>query len=131
MTAPSNVSDPWDMRIPDTPITIEWYGYQDSLPVHEVENCLRKAAHEAAQRVWGGHWATPMGPLPYSYVDGSVNLWLSIEPGETFVWLSWSDVLALFPRYLETNEGKGTQFIILWDEGGETKVVALGCLLAE
>ncbi len=131
MTAHSRVNDPWDVPIDGTPLTIEWYGYRDPLPVSNTERCVGKAIAETAERVRGGYWATPMGPLPYSYSDGNVNLWLGIEPGETFVWLSWSEVLFRFPDYVETNDGRGTQFLILWNENGETKVVAFGHLLAE
>lgn len=126
-----NVSDPWDMRVHDTPITLEWYGYRDPLPISETHRCVMKAVDEVAQRVWAGYWATPMGQLPYSYSDGNVNLWLRVEPGETLLWDSWSEVLPLFPQYLEANEWRGAQFVILWDEPGETKVVAFGHLLAE
>ena len=125
------MSDPWDVRLDGTPITIEWYGYRDPLPVSEVQRCVTKAAVEAANRAWGGHWATPMGSFPYSWTNGSVNLWLGNEPGETLIWLDWSTVLLQFPQYLEANEWRGTQFIILWDEMGETKVIAFGHLLAE
>lgn len=131
MTVNSNVSDPWDMRVPGTPITIEWYGYRDPLPVSEVQACVKKAAAKAAERVWGGYWATPMGLLPYSYSEGSVNLWLRIQPGETLTWLDWEGVLFCFPQYVEINEWRGTQFVILRDEPDETKVVAFGHLLAE
>lgn len=131
MTAPSNVSDPWDMHVYGTFFTIEWYGYRDPLPIAETQRCVKKAAREAADRVWGGYWATPMESLPYSYLDGTVNLWLRIEAGETLIWLYWSGVLLCFPQYLEANEWRGTQFVLLWNEGGETKVIAFGHLLAE
>ena len=131
MIAPSNVSDPWDMRIQGTPMTIEWYGYRRTLDSSHTRQCLEQAAYEALQRLYMGHWATPIGPLPYSYSDGNFNLWLRVEPGETLIWLSWSEVLSIFPQYLEANEWKGTQFLILWDEHGETRVVAFGHLLEE
>ena len=130
MTAQSDVTDPWDMRVHDTSITIEWYGYRDQIPEFEVHGCVMRAATEAAHRVWGGHWATPMGPLPYSYSFGSVNLWLRIEPEEILLWLDWERVLFCFPHYLEANEWRGTQFVVLKDEPGGTKVVAFGHLLA-
>ena len=125
------MSDPWDMQIDGTPMTVEWYGYRDPLPVSEARRCVKKAAREAAQRVWGGNWATPMESLPYSYLDGAVNLWLRVEPDETFLWIDWSGVLVHFEQYVETNEWRGTQFAVLWGEGGGTKVVATGHLLAE
>ncbi len=131
MTAHSNVNDPWDMPIDGTPMTIEWYGYRDPLPVSKTERCVDKAIAEMTEHVWGGHWATPMGHLPYSYSDGNVNLCLEIQPGETLVWVLWSEVLLCFPQYVETNDWRGTQFIILWDEESETKVVAFGHLLVE
>ena len=131
MIAPSNASDPWDVRIEDTPMIIEWYGYRDTLDISQSRRCVEKAANEAAQRVWTGYWATPIEPRPYSYSDGSVNLWLRVEPGETLLWLSWSEVVSIFPQYLEANEWRGTQFLILWDEHSETKVVAFGHLLNE
>lgn len=128
---PSNTSDPWDLRLDGTPITIEWYGYRDPLPLPEVKRCVLEAATQAADRVWGGYWATPMGPLPYSCSFGNVNLWLRIEPDESLLWLHWWEVLLHFPQYVETNAWRGTQFVILWDEQGETKFVARGHLLAE
>ena len=131
MIASSNVSDPWDVHIQDTPMTIEWYGYRDTLDSSQTRRCIEKAASEALQHLWMGHRATPIGALPYSYSDGRLNLWLRVEPGETLVWLSWLKVLFIFPQYLEANEWKGTQFLILWDEHGETKAVAFGHLLEE
>ena len=131
MIAPSHVSDPWDVPVEDTPMTIEWYGYRDALDMSRTTRCVEKAATEAIQRVWQGYWATPVGPLPYSYSDGNVNLWLGVEPGETLVWLSWAEVLSMFPQYLVANEWRGTQFLVLRDEHGETKVVAFGHLLEE
>lgn len=106
LTALSNVSDPWDMRVPGTPIIIEFYGYRDRLPLSSTQRYVEKAASEAADRVWGGNWATPMEPLPhsYSYSDSRVNLWLRIEPGEILLWLYWSGVLLCFPQYVEANE---------------------------
>lgn len=85
----------------------------------------------AEELVWGGNWATPMGPHPYSYSDGRVHLWLGVEPGETFTWLHWSEVLLRFPIYILSNQRKGTQFLVLRDTLGGTKVVAFGQLLAE
>ena len=131
MTAYRNVSDPWDMPIPRTSLTIEWYGYRNPLPVTDAQRCVKKTAKEAAERVWGGYWATPMEQaLPYSYLAGSVHLWLQIEPGETLTWLRWSEVLLCFPLYLEANEWRGTQFVILRDVSGEHELVAVGHLLA-
>ena len=130
MIPPSNVSDPWDVRLENTRITIEWYGYRDPLPVPKAKRCLDKARSEAIQRVTEGYKDTRMGPLPYSYSEGNVELWLGIEPGETFVWLSWFSVLFRFPQYVEAIHWRGTQFIVLLDEHGQTNVVAFGHLVA-
>ena len=132
MTAYRNVSDPRDMPLPSTFLTIEWYGYRNPLPVSDAQHCVKKTVNEAAERVWGGYGATPMEQaLPYSYLAGSVNLWLRIEPGETLTWLHWSQVLFCFLLYVEANEWRGTQFAILRDVSGEPELVAVGHLLAD
>ena len=133
MTALSNVSDPWDMRVHGTPMTIEFYGYRAPVNKLDAQRCLEKAASEAADRILWADWTLPMEPLPhsYSYTDDRVNLWLRIEPGEILLWLYWFGVLGCFPQYFEANEWRGTQFVILWDEPSESKVVAFGHLVAE
>ena len=120
------------MPVPDSFLIIEWYGYREPLPVSEAQRCVKKTTRQAAERVWSGYWATPLEEgVPYSYSDGIVHLWLRIEPGETFTWLQWSEVLLCFPEYMEANEGRGTQFAILRDVSGEPKFIASGHLLAE
>lgn len=120
------------MPVPNTVLTIEWYGYREPLTVSDTQRCVKKVTVEAAERVWSGYWATPMEQgVPYSYLDGSVHLWLRIEPGETLTWLHWSQVLFCFPQYAEANEWRGTQFAILRDVSGEPELVAIGHLLTE
>lgn len=130
MIAHRNMSDPWDVRVEGTRITIEWYGYRDPLPIPEAKLCLGKASSEARQRMSEGHMNTQMGPLPYSYSDGNVELWLGIEPGETFVWFTWFVVLFCFPECVKAIGWRGTQFLVLLDDHGQTRVVAFGHLLA-
>ena len=131
MTAPSKASDPWDMRVPNTYLTIEWYGYRDPLPVSGAQRCLSEAIREATE----GLKAKIMGSLghhPYSYTYGSVNLWLSLEPDEVLLWLFWLQAIRCFTRYGEANQWRGTQFLLLRpDLAGGEELLAIGHLLAE
>ena len=123
--------DPWDMRVPYTTLTIEWYGYRDPLPVSEAQHCINEATLEAMKalrsRVMSG-----LGHVPYSYSYGGVNLWLRLEPDEVLKWLFWLQTLRSFTQYGEANEWRGTQFLLLrYDRTGGTSLVAIGQLLAQ
>ena len=131
MTVPSNVRDPWDMRVPSTRLTIEWYGFRDPLLVSEAQHCINEALREAMKalrsRVMGG-----LRHDPYSYSYGGVNLWLRLEPDEVLDWLPWLQTLRSFTQYGEANGWRGTQFLLLrYDLTGNTSLVAIGQLLAD
>ena len=131
MTVLSNARDPWDMRVPSTYLTIEWYGYRDPLPVVEAQYCINEAMREAMKalrsRVMSG-----LRHDPYLYSYGSVNLWLRLEPDEVLNWLFWLQTLRSFTQYGQANEWRGTQFLLLrHDLTGDTSLVAIGQLLPE
>ena len=131
MTVPSNARDPWDMRVPSTYLTIEWYGYRDPLPVLEAQRCINEAMREAMKAL-RSRVTTSLRHDPYSYSYGNVNLWLRLEPDEFLHWLFWLQTLRTFTQYGEANEWRGTQFLLLrYDLTGNTSRVAAGQLLAE
>ena len=131
MTVPSKAPDPWDMRVPSTYLTIEWYGYRDPLPVSEAQHCINEAMREAMKALQIGV-VSGLRHVPYSYSYGGVNLWLRVEPDEFLLWLFWLQTLRSFAQYGEANEWRGTQFLLLrYDLTGEARLVAIGQLLAE
>ena len=123
MTVPSNARDPWDMHVPHTDLTIQWYGYRGPLPVLEAQYCVNVAMKALRSRVMSG-----LRHDPYSYSYGGVNLWLRLEPDEVLNWLFWLQTLRSFTQYGQVNEWRGTQFLLLRDD---TSLVAIGQLLAE
>lgn len=60
--------------------------------------------------------ARPLGPCLLSGTPTQMAL-LICGRELTLIWLYWSGVLLRFPQYLEANEWRGTQFVLLWDEG--------------
>ena len=131
MTVSSDVRDPWDMSIPYTMLTIEWYGYRDPLPVSEAQHCINEAMREAMKAV-RSRVMSGLQHVPYSYSSGGVNLWLKVELDEVLDWLFWLQTLRSFSQYGKANEWRGTQFLLLRrDPAGDTRHVAIGKLLAE
>ena len=119
------------MPVPNTYLTMEWYGYRDPLPISEARRCIETASAKAAGHVVSGDWNIPLGSDPHSYVDGNVELWLKLQPDETLSWLHWLEVLFSFEQYGQENMWRGTQFVMLWLSPGEDYVVAFGHLLAQ
>lgn len=130
MTVPSNMRDPWDMSVPSTYLTVEWYGYRDPLPVSEAQHCINEAMREAMKALRSGV-VRGLSHVPYSYSYGSANLWLKVEPDEVLTWLFWLQTLRTFTQYGEANEWRGTQFLLLrYGPTGDTSLVASGQLVA-
>ena len=126
-----NVSDPYIIHVGGTPMTIKWYAFRGPMPSSQSARCILEACKEIEEHSIEGQSNTPMGHFPYTYSEGIVNLWVRIENGETLTWGSWYLALRSFVRYLIENDRRGAQFIILWEEHGETKPVAHGHWLAE
>lgn len=117
------------MPVPFTTLMLEWYAYRAPLNATDAARCVGKALEETAARVMMGDDHIPMGPLPYSYSHGAVNLWLQVAPGKNLLWGIWARIVDLFPTYGDRNEWRGAQFLVFVEASGA--VVASGHLLAE
>ena len=109
--------DPWDFRIPGSPLTVEFYGYSDPVSLTHFEKCIREAEGDIATQVSTGNAGSSLGTRLIRYTASSVDLVLI--PDERLTWRMWTRVPSVIQYYLGHNGLKGAQFIILWDGLGD------------
>ncbi len=107
-----NYPDPYEKRVGDV-LTIEFYGYQEPLNYEDMCNCEIAALEDGEQKMRDHEGRNPMPPGPYVWSSGSVALHM-IPEGEKLTWSKWYTVPRLITSFVEDNDLKGTQFIMLW-----------------
>lgn len=94
-------------------LTIEFYGYQDPLNYFDMCNCESAALEDAKQKIKDHEGYNTMAPGPYVWSSGNVALYM-IPADEQLTWNKWYMMPRIITSFVEDNELKGTQFIVLW-----------------
>ena len=104
--------DPYDYVVHPNGLTIEFYGYRDTVTYTDLYSCMRRANDDVMKEVKAGRTQSPMGEGPFVYDGGQATLYLS--PDEHLTWSKWSLAPGAITKFVLANGLKGTQFILLW-----------------
>ena len=115
-TTTDALPDPYDKVIDAIGLTIEFYGYQGSIPPLALRDCIDAASRDVNRHIVQSEAAKRMDAPSYSYSAGGVHLFLG--PGESLTWHMWAFVPVWIQEFVTENGFKGTQFVLLWEGFG-------------